>query len=116
MNTKIFEVRDRMTCCVVMATAFRAPLSRRDRNLLALAGYGRDEDLDRYVLLAKINGGADRINDDSFAWGDRTFHTVHRFLEEQFDNLTSGDLLDVRVILGETDTPATTDAPDRPEV
>ena len=34
-------------------------------------------------------------------WGDRTIQTAHRYITEHFEELTAGDVVDVRVILGE---------------
>jgi hypothetical protein len=38
-------------------------------------------------------------------WNDRTYRTAHKYIAENFDTLTSGDVLDIEFILGEVDKP-----------
>lgn len=109
MICKLLEVRDRMTFVPVMAVRLE-PACEADRHLLARAGYGtRPESQREYILYVKINGGSGASSCDPFDWGDRTHATAHRFIAENFDTLASGDVVDVRFILGETDAPAAPD-------
>jgi hypothetical protein len=42
---------------------------------------------------------------DPFKWSNRTMHTARRWLEEHFDEVQTGDVVDVQFILEETDKP-----------
>jgi hypothetical protein len=108
METKLFEVRDRGTCIPVLAVALDAwahPPSSREHLLLRRAGYG-----DRCILLGAAEGGPFAF--DPWQHNDaRTRCVAHRYIAEHWDALTSGEVVDVRFILGETTEPAATDLP-----
>lgn len=107
MITKIFEVRDRSTLLMVVATKLVPDkdedknVYNREYNLLRKSGFG-DFDTRPMVLLYYIEGKKSHYN--PYEWGDRTLHTAHKFIEEHFDNLTQFDVIDVEFILGEADT------------
>jgi hypothetical protein len=99
--TKILEVRDKMTFISVLAISTRWE-SEEQRYYLARAGYGRDGSIIILVRLADCKASC-----DPYEWPDgRTMPNAHDFIEKHFDELKDGDVVDVRVILGETDTPA----------
>jgi hypothetical protein len=50
-----------------------------------------------------------RCHYDAFEWGDRTFFNAHQFIEKNWNELPNGALIDVRHILGETDSPCETE-------
>lgn len=63
------------------------------------------------AVIALHMGVPDRgCQSDPFGWNDRTFQTAHRHIEEHWDELRTGDLIDVRVLLGETKTPCPSEA------
>ena len=98
METKLFEVRDRGTCMSVMATAMdtMANCSERERKILKHAGYGR-----RLILFGVAHGGP--FSYDPYDWGnERTRFTAHRYVEQNWDDLSSGEVIDVPFILGES--------------
>ena len=43
---------------------------------------------------------------DPYDWCDRTMKTAHVFIEQNFTKLNDGDVVDVRVILGEEEVSA----------
>ena len=129
MNTKLFEVRDRETFVPVMATAMN-PLAteeiisfaeqfglERERYLLRRAGYGGGRPQgglpgDVYVKLSQLDKGWSTYNafdwrtgDDGCPRSQRTMHVAHRYIIEHWQELTSGDVIDVEYILGETTAP-----------
>lgn len=102
MKSKIFEVRDRATFIVVMATQL-SDYNHPERELLAAAGYG--ERPEEYIIVTKLNGGDVHSNYDAFKWGGRTMPVAHKYIEENFDSLETGSVVDVEFALGEVDEP-----------
>jgi hypothetical protein len=105
---KILELRDRCTFMPVMAIKFD-PQNEAERYLLGRAGYGRGSAGD-YVLLAEINGGDGQIHCDAFGWKDRrTMGAAHQWIEEHWNEIEHGQVIDVEFILGETAEPKKTE-------
>ena len=114
MQTKIIELRDEGTMMIVLGIKFR-DLSFWDEKALWRAGYsGREEGREWYVVLVPLDGGVDTAKSDPWSWLDegrgRTLFEAHHWLRDEpgaWDSLPQdGALIDVRVILGERDTPA----------
>ena len=104
MEVKLFEVRDAATFAPCMGIRLGGH-SEEERYLLARAGYGKYSKLqEMYVLFTCILPGYSKIEYDTMTWGDRTFQTAHTFVETHWEALTSGQVVDVQYILGETDT------------
>ena len=102
-RSKVVEIRDRGTFIPALATRID-PESERERKLFARAGFGLSIATQReYVVLTKLVDA--KSQHDPFGWGDRTMTTAHRFIAECFDTLTSGAVVDVEHLLGETDQP-----------
>ena len=109
MEVKLFEVRDRGTCMPSLAIR-TSPANPSEHWMLGMMGYGTDAvDQARHVLFAPLFDYSLRY--DPADWCDRTRSTVHRYLIDHWDLLTTGQVIDVRTILGETDTPAISDNP-----
>lgn len=99
LETKLFEVLDTATCVPVLAVRMDiGAADDQERYLLRRSGYGRP-----LVLLTECSGG--RCTYDPYDWNDRTFHTAHEYITEHWDELCSGDVVDVEFILGESDAP-----------
>ena len=94
MVHKFFEIRDRATCIPALAFSISAddgPIARR-------AGFG-EVGCVYLVMLATEKAAYDPY---SGVWGNaRTMHVAHNFITEHFDTLRHGQVIDVRVILGE---------------
>lgn len=110
MITKAFELRDRGTFIPVIATKMVPSTDtpgqyEPERYLLRRSGYPADPS-DACVVLCRMEaGGVDRnATYDPYAWGGgtRTFIVAHEYIIKHFDELTSGDVIDVEFILGET--------------
>jgi len=93
IETKVFEVRDRATNISVAATRFD-PDTVRESSILRHVG------VDAAAILY-TNLSSTRSAIDPYELRDRTNTTTHTFIERNWDDLVSGQLIDVRVILGE---------------
>lgn len=99
MQTKLFEVRDRATFIPVMATMM-IPTDNRERYLLRRAGYGFEYPLVVVTMLNRV----EETHYGPFRWDDgtRTMREAHKYIEGHFDELKSGEVIDVEYILGES--------------
>ena len=103
VTTKLLEIRDRMTRCLALATRLDAT-NLRQLSLLKDAGYGTEPG--SYVVLVSIRGGVSEAHDDPFEWASaRTWRTAHQELIDHWGRYEDGDVLDVRVVLGESAIP-----------
>ena len=99
MIVKTVEIRDAATFIPAVAIQM-APANEGQRYLLRRCGYPRDG---RGVVLMKLYD--QHATSDAYHWGNRTMQTAHLWIEEHFDALSDGDVVDVQFILGETPTP-----------
>jgi hypothetical protein len=108
MQNKLFEVRDRATFIPVMAIHIDGNCTDQEDWLLRRSGYGKSEDRD-YVYLIHLQTGEGQY--DPYKWGccSRTLHEAHRYITAHFDELQTGDVIDVEFILGESATKKTTE-------
>lgn len=97
MKTKMFEVRDRSTFLPMIAIRMHSNNLREDF-LLKKSGYGREQVC---IFLTDISAFS-RGNYDPYDWRDRTRTVAHDFIQKNWDELESGDVVDVEYILGET--------------
>jgi len=102
MENKTFEIRDSGT--FIPALAIRLiPNCEKDRYLLAIAGYGRTEERQGDFIILMDLENTTRCNFDIYEWrNSRTFHVAHKYIKENWNKLTSGDVIDVEYIIGET--------------
>lgn len=109
MQTKLFEIRDRATFIPMLGIRLGSS-NKEERFLLSNAGFGRMPlEQNQYVLLARLdcNNG---INYDPYHWGgSRTYQTAHNYIIQHWEELESGDVIDVEYILGETKTRKTSE-------
>jgi hypothetical protein len=92
-EVKEFEILDRATFIPSLGISVEGDtwLSRR-------SGYGS-----RCILLTRLGGGSACCY-DPYEWvGARTMRVAHQYIEENWDQLESGEVIDVEFILGETD-------------
>ena len=100
MQLKTFEVRDRMT----HIPAFAIRMSDDDPTQsyqLRRAGYAPGNK--SLVLFGYLSGG--QVNFDPHSWKgqSRTMSTAHTYIQDNWDILNNGDVIDVQYILDETD-------------
>lgn len=104
---KTFEVRDAATFIPAVGVLCDPErddaASEADRYLLGRAGYGTA----RCILFTRLDGHGSNIAPyDPVDWGrNRTMRTAHEYVSKFWDTLTSGDVIDVELILGLTDVP-----------
>jgi len=103
METKLFEVRDRMTFIPVIVINLN-PGNEADRFLLGRAGFGTTvEDQQHRWLYASLN--ILQFEVDPMASRNRTQQVSHLFIIEHWMELESGAVIDVEHIMGETTAP-----------
>lgn len=102
MITKCIEIRDEGTCIAALAIQMD-PAGPIEEHFLWHCGYPRDS---LGVVLMRLSD--QQATSDPYGWrGDgRTMPAAHSWIIDQFDQLVAGQVVDVRVILGEADTPA----------
>lgn len=129
METKMFEIRDRMTFIAVVAVLMRPTLPvlghkgsesipdsvkhdierfRAESYLLRRCGYAIDDGAPRLVALGRADAdGHGQFCYDPYSWRGqaRTIPQAHVYITEHWDELRSGDVIDVEFILGETTEP-----------
>ena len=98
MRIKFFEVRDRATCVPVLAIRTEAD-GPVEAAFLGREGHPRDG-----VIMVRLADGRGCV--DPYDWGDRTHAVAHAYIIDAFEHLLDGQVVDVRVILGEAATPA----------
>ena len=97
---KALEIRDRATFIPVIAFDMK-PKTEAQKYLFSRAGYGGSM---QYIVLMKIDGGNMQATYDSFSWGGRTMPVAHRYIQDNWDNVNDGDVIDVEFILNEAKT------------
>lgn len=101
MQTKVFEVRDRATHIGVIATKMVATDSR-ERYEVRRCGFSADHPL---VLIVEMSGY--KASYGAYNWrtaGNNTMFTAHQYIEEHFDELEPGAVIDTEYIRGESHT------------
>jgi len=108
LESKLVEIRDRATCIPALAIRMVAENAADPAQYWAIhcqSGYPRDGST---IILMKLYGP--EAHADPYEWGtSRTMTNAHRFITREFDKLTDGQVVDVRVILGEEQEPAKPD-------
>jgi hypothetical protein len=129
LPVKLFEVRDRATAIPVCAirlmvrdAAYRHGVNPAhdsqfrvdddaEEYLLRRAGYGdairnkfiAEYGLPPYIYLVRLGGGNSTY--DPYDWGNRTMAYAHQHMIDHWDDLVSGQVIDVEFILGDTKEP-----------
>lgn len=106
MKFKILEIRDEATCIPAMAIKMEAENSVQDYYLHRRSGYPRDGSGIILMHLGSQRATVDPYDWGSLGYGPRTMPYAHNYIEQHFEKLEEGDVVDVRVILGEKQAPA----------
>jgi hypothetical protein len=108
-EVKTFEIRDNATFIPAMAVRFENEGGiEYDDWLLSRAGFEPDRKPPA-VYLIHLNSGEGRSDPYEWGSGSRTMPAAHEWIEEHWDELRSGQVIDVRVALGERTTPVETE-------
>ena len=101
-NIKTVEIRDRATLIPAFAIKM-LPSDEKELFLFKGAGYGISHPC---IMLISIEAPwhAARSSDE---WkGSRTMATAHKWIEMNFDNIQSGEVIDVEFLLHEKEKPS----------
>lgn len=102
MTCKTIEIRDRATCIPALLVRLD-PADERDRALLARAGYGPSPACQSsFVLLIDLT---DAPSDPFQHGGGRTLRLAHLHVQDAFEVLENGQVVDVEYLEGETAAP-----------
>lgn len=101
MITKMFEVFDRQTHLAIMATKLHST-NIKEKWLLKQEGFWGEP-----LIMVSVFYGENIISEcmDLHWTRARTIRNAHHYINEHFDELESGDVIDVRFILGEQNEP-----------
>ncbi len=96
MITKVLEVRDRATFMPVVCTEMITH-DPKEHYLLRRLGF----DSNRCIQVTWVDGHSSTY--DPYRWGSnpRTLQVAHNYIRDNWDNIESGDVIDVEFILGE---------------
>lgn len=100
MIIKCIEIRDRLTCIPAVAIKMEAA-DVVEAHFLRRCGYPQDG---TGVVLMKLSD--QEASSDPYHWDNRTMGAAHLFIEESFDDLVNGQVVDARVYLKECAEPA----------
>lgn len=101
METKCFEIRDDGTFMPVICIR-PTPDNEEQRWLLRRDGYRGDSSESCIIYIKPQCRG---VNYDPYDWNDRTNHTAHKYIQENWASLQDGSVIDVSFILGESAVP-----------
>jgi len=104
MEVKTFEILDRATFIPAMGIKMKDPDNLRNKYLLKRAGYGQGVQDRTLIFLTRMNEHSIG-NYDPYQWPNRTMHEAHKYIEHHWNSLKTGSVIDVELILGETDKP-----------
>lgn len=108
MEAKAFEIRDSATFIPVIAVRMMSS-HPKEHYLLRRSGYGSEP----LVMLCRMgaDGSSLQASYSPFNWGNaRTLICAHQHIEANWDKLTTGDVIDIQFILGETPQPKLSEA------
>lgn len=96
MLVKVLEIRDRATFIPVLAVETR-PSNSVQEFYLQRVGF-----IDgKSIMITQLRGESPASSDPYF-WRDRTMQTAHHYIEQNWNSLRDGDVIDVEFILSET--------------
>ncbi len=106
MQTKMIEIRDRGTTIAALAIQM-LPTDETEQIFMRHCGFPADGSS---VILMSLYD--QKATNDPFVWvalgkGIRTFQIAHDYILNHYDEITSGQVIDVEVVLGEKSTPKT---------
>lgn len=100
LEIKLLEIRDRATFMPMFAFSTVSDLEGQ-HYLLRRAGFGPDSDL---VMFGYLEGRGKTLY-DPYDWNDRTKQAAHQYIQQHWNELKNGDVIDVEFILKESDKP-----------
>lgn len=104
MEIKLFELRDEGTHIPIFAFSTNSHATRESL-IFQRAGFLKGSGL---IIMGALTGTEQSYDPDQWE-GGRSMRIIHQYLCKHWDDLRSGDLLDVRYIMGEVDKPCETE-------
>ena len=112
MEIKLFEVRDAATMIPVMAFVMASDNEAEDY-LLRHCGWGTEGG--PFVMMNKLDCSCEpRKHPDEWSKATRTMRIAHDHIATHWSDLKTGDVICVETILGERETPKTSERLERP--
>jgi len=102
MISKTFEIRDRNTFIPALCIRIQSN-DERDNYLFKRAGYGDIQ----HILIHLQNNNATY---DPYCWDNHTMQFAHQYIHENFEELTTGQVIDVEYLQGLTKEPKTSES------
>jgi hypothetical protein len=101
MQNKLLEIRDRKTFIPIIAISMQAK-NEVEQYYFVRSGY-----LNNCTLINVIRIDVPKCNDDPYKWShsSRTMQIAHEYIQKHWNELNTGDVVDVEYISGETSTP-----------
>jgi len=100
MDYRFLEIRDSGTFIPALALKMKSSIPEGEY-LLGRSGFSHHDDNHFCIMLIKL--ATEECRYDAYHWGgSRTMSIAHKFIQEHFDSLAHGDIVDVQFILGET--------------
>jgi hypothetical protein len=120
MKSKLLEIRDSGTRIPVLATRLcptpytkneRASRANHDAEIAILhdEGYIDKSGDGSFVMVTKLSDQTSAYEPFGWLTSARTMRIAHKEIAEKFDQLESGDVVDVEFVLGETKTKKTSE-------
>src|SRR6186713_2702220 len=107
METKLFELRDTGTFIPLLCIKPNASNNNPFEAKMAWRSGYKDS---RAVIVMSLSNPDRGCTIEPYDWKSRTYHAAHLHIEANWDKLKTGDLIDVRVLLGVTDKPCESEA------
>jgi len=105
VEVKLLEIRDEGTKIAAMAIKMFGA-NKKQRQILRFSGFNQTTPDEYLVALTYVACNNRQINFDYFEWSNsRTMKAAHSYIEEHFDDLKDGDVVDAEFILKLTDKP-----------
>jgi hypothetical protein len=102
MESKIFELRAEATLKVILAIKLSS-INNKEKALLAHSGFGNSNlEVEKYFLCIAIDAGKDNdaATTDCYEHKYNEMVIAHKFINKHFDDLRTGDVIDVDFISG----------------
>lgn len=109
LDTRLLEIRDEGTHIPALAIRMVAENALLAYYIHGRCGYPKDGSGIVLMALDSQKATVDPYEWPSLGFGRRTMGNAHDFINKHFDQLSDGQVIDVRVILGEEKEPAITD-------
>lgn len=107
VKAKFFEVRDSMTMMPIMVTEIKLTGNKAEDWLMWKVGLGRPESGCYRFLVTELQTGESHYEPHDWRPNTtiRTMREAHSYIEEHYDQLETGAVIDVQFILGEKPEP-----------